>query len=105
MTAYKILNIAFRTTTALVLIGASITVPLSAAATESSFLSAEFQAAAIEASDRLKDEFSLELAETIRPLTALRVNLVVAAGQMDDVVQNDQLVSSHTANDSRGDDT
>ncbi len=51
MTAYKILNTAFRATTAFILIGASITVPLSAAATESSFLSAEFHAAATEAVD------------------------------------------------------
>ena len=33
MTSYKILNTVFRTTTAFILIGASITVPLSAAAT------------------------------------------------------------------------
>ena len=105
MTDYKIFNTAFRTTTALILIGASITVPLSAAATESSFLSAEFQAAAIEASDRLKEEFSLELAETIRPLTPPQVNSVVATGQMDDAVQEDQLMSSDAANVSRGNDT
>ena len=41
--------------------------------------------AAIEASDRLKDEFSRELAENIRPPSALRVNLVVATEQMEDV--------------------
>ncbi len=105
MTVYKILNTAFRTITAFILIGASITVPLSAVATESSFLPAEFQAAAIEASDRLKDEFSLELAETIRPPTALRVNLVVATGQMEDVEHEDQLMSSDATNESRANDT
>ena len=105
MTSYKIFNTAFRTTTALILIGASITVPLSAAATESSFLSAELHAAVIEATDRLNDEFRLKLAETIRPPTALRVNLVVATGPMDDVVQEDQLMSSDAANVSRGNDT
>ncbi len=105
MTDYKILNTVFRTTTAFILIGALITVPLSAAAAESSFLSAELHAAASEAADRLKDEFRLELAETIRPPTALRVNLVVATRPMDDVVQEDQLTSSHTANVSRGSDT
>ena len=105
MTDYKILNTAFRATTAFILIGASITVPLSAAATESSYLSADIHAAAMEAADRLKEEFSLELAETIRPPTALRVNLVAAAGAMDDVVQEDQLTSSDTANVSRGNDT
>ncbi len=105
MTDYKILNTVFRTTTAFILIGALITVPLSAAAAESSFLSAELHAATIEAADRLKDEFRLELAETIRPPTALRVNLVVAAEPMDDDVQEDQLMSSHTANASRKDDT
>ena len=104
MTVYKIFNTAFRTTTAFVLIGASITVPLSAAATESSFLSAEFQAAAIEAADRLKDEFRLEFVETIRPLTP-RVNLVVATGTMDDVKQEDQLMSSPAVNVSRENDT
>ncbi len=105
MTSYKIFNTTFRTITALILIGASITVPLSAAATESSFLSAEFHAAATEAADRFKDELRLELAETIRPPTALRVNLVIATGPIDDVVQEDQLMSSHTANASGGDDT
>jgi len=105
MTVYKLPNTAFRTITTFILIGASITVPLSAAATESSFLSAEFRAAAIEASDRLKDEFSLELAETIRPPRAIRVNLVVAPGQMDDVVHEDQLLSSDATNESRSNDT
>ena len=105
MTGYKILNTAYWTTIAFVLIGASITVPLSAAATENFFLSAEFQAAATEATDRFNEELRLELAETIRPPTALRVNLVVAAGAMDDVVQEDQLMSSDTANVSRGNDT
>ena len=105
MTSYKILNTVFRTTTAFILIGASITAPLSAAATESSFLSAEFHAAATEAADRFKDELRLELAEGIRPPAALRVKLVVATGQTDDVVQEDQLTSSHAANVSRGSDT
>ncbi len=105
MTSYKILNTVFRTTTAFILIGASITAPLSAAATESSFLSAEFHAAATEAAHRFKDELRLELAETIRPPTALRVNLVVATGSMDDVVQKDQLMSSHAADASGGNDT
>ena len=105
MTDYKILNTVVRTTTAFILIGASIAVPLSATATESSFLSAEFHTAAIEAADRLKDEFSLELAETIRPPTALRVSLVVATGQLDDVAQEDQLMSSDAADVSRGNDT
>ncbi len=105
MTGYKILNTVSRTTTAFILIGASITVPLSAAATESSFLSAEFHAAATEAADRFKDELRLELAETIRPLTPPQVNAVVATGPMDDVVQEDQLTSSHAANVSRGNDT
>ncbi len=105
MTSYKIFNTAFRTITALILIGASITVPLSAAATESSFLSAELHVAATEAADRLNDEFRLKLAETIRPPTALRVKLVVATGQTDDVVQEDQLTPSHAANVSRGNDT
>ncbi len=105
MTDYKIFNTAFRTITALILIGASITVPLSAAATESSFLSADIHAAATEAADRLKDEFSLKLAETIRPPTALRVSLVVATGQNDDVEQEDQLTSSYAANVSGGNDT
>ena len=105
MTVYKFFNTAFRTITAFILIGASITVPLSAAATESSFLSAEFHAAAIEAADRLKDEFSLELAETIRPPTAIRVNLVVATGQMDDVEHEDQLMSTDATNESRANDT
>ena len=105
MTDYKILNTVFRTTTAFILIGASITVPLSAVAAQSSLLSAEFRAAAIEAADRLKDEFRLELAETIRPPAALRVNLVVATGAMDDVKQEDQLMSSDAANISRGNDT
>ena len=104
MTDYKIINTAFRIVTAFIIIGASITVPLSAAAAENSFLSAEFHAAAEMVADRLKDELSLELAETIRPPTALRVNLVIATGPIDDVVQVDQLVSSHTANASRGDD-
>ena len=98
MTDHNIRNTAVRTATAFILIGASITVPLSAAATESSFLSEEFHAATIEAADRLKEEFRLELAETIRPRTALRVNLVVATGAMDDVAKADQLMSSHTAN-------
>ncbi len=105
MTSYKILNTVFRTATAFILIGASITVPLSAAATESSFLSADIHAAANEAADRLKDEFSLKLAETIRPPTALRVSLVVATGANDDVVQEDQLTSSYAANVSSGNDT
>ncbi len=105
MTDYKILNTVFRTTTAFILIGASTTAPLSAAATESSFLSAEFHAAATEAADRFKDELRLELAETIRPPTALRVNLVVATRPMDDVVQEDQLMSSQTANASGENDT
>ncbi len=105
MTKYKILNTVVRTTTAFILIGALITVPLSAAATESSFLSAEFHTAAMEAADRLKDDFRLELAETIRPPTALRVNLVVATGAMDDVEQEDQLMSSDAANVSRRNDT
>ena len=105
MTAYKILNTAFRATTAFILIGASITVPLSAAATESSFLSAEFHAAATEAVDRLKDEFRLELAETIQPPTSLRVSLVVATGATDDVEQEEQLTSSPAANVSGGKDT
>ena len=105
MTDYKIFNSAFRTITAFILIGASITVPLSAAATESSFLSADIHAAATEAADRLKDEFSLKLAETIRPPTALRVSLVVATGANDDLEQEDQLTSSHVANVSGGNDT
>ena len=105
MTAYKIFNTVLRTTTAFILIGASITVPLSAAATESSFLSVEFHAAATEAADRFKDELRLALAETIRPLTPLQVNSVAATGQMDDVVQEHQLTSSHAANASRGSDT
>ena len=105
MTDYKTLNTVFRTTTAFILIGASISVPLSAAATESSFLSAEFHAAANEAADRFKDELRLEIAETIRPPTALRVNLVVATRPMDDVVQEDKLMSSHTANASHEDDS
>ncbi len=105
MTDYKILNNVFRTITTLILIGASISVPLSAAATESSFLSAEFHAATTQAADRLKDEFRLELAETIRPPTALRVKLVVANGQMDDVKQEDQLLSSSAANVSGENDT
>ncbi len=104
MTDYKIFNTAFRTITAFILIGASITVPLSAAATESSFLSAEFHAAATEAADRFKDELRLELAETIRPLTPPQVNEVVATEPMDDVVQEDQLTSSVAANVSRGSD-
>ncbi len=105
MTAYKILKTVVRTTTAFILIGASITVPLSAVATERAFLSAEFHAAATEAADRFKDGLRLELAETIRPPTALRVNLVVATGQTDDVVQEDKLMSSDAANVSRGNDT
>lgn len=105
MTDYKILNTAFQMTTAFILIGASITVPLSAAAAESSFLSAEFHAAATQAADRLKDEVRLELAETIRPPMALRVSLVVATGAMDDVKQEDQLMSSDAANISLGNDT
>ena len=105
MTDYKILNTVFRTTTALILIGASITAPLSAAANESSFLSVDIHAAATEAADSFKDELRLELAGTIRPPTALRVNLVIATGLIDDVVEEVQLVSSHMANTSRGDDT
>ena len=105
MTDYKILNGVVRTTTAFILIGATITVPLSAAATESSFLSAEVHAAATGAADRLNDEFRLELAETIRPPTALRVSLVVATGQMDDVAQEDQPMSSDAAHVSRANDT
>ena len=105
MTGYKILNSVFRTTTVFILIGASVTVPLSAAATESSFLLAEFHEAATQAADRFKDELRLELAETIRPLTPPQVNAVVATGQMDDVVQEDQLTSSHATNVSRGKDT
>ena len=105
MTNYEILNTVFRTLTAFILIGASITVPLSAAATESSFLSAEFHAAATEAADRFKDELRLELAETIRPLTPQQVDSIVTTGQMDDVVQEDQLMSSDAANVSHGNDT
>ena len=105
MTDYKIVNTVIRTTIALILIGASITTPLTAAATENFFLSAEFQAAAMEASDRLKDDFRVELAENIRPPTALRVNLVVATRATDNVVQEDRLMSSDAANVSRGDDT
>ena len=105
MTSYKILNTVIRTTTAFILIGTSITVPLSVAAAENSFLSAEFHAAAEKAANSFKDELRLELAETIGPPTALRVNLVTATGPIDDVVQEDQLVSSHAANASRGDDT
>ena len=105
MTGYKILNTVFRTTSALILIGASITVPLSAAAAENSFLSAEFHAAATQAADRFKDELRFELAETIRPLTLPQVSPVVATGQIDDVVQQDQLTSSHATNVSRGKDT
>ena len=67
--------------------------------------SADIHAAAMEAADRLNDEFRLELAETIRPPTALRVSLVVATGAIDDVVQQDRLMSSDAANVSRGDDT
>ena len=105
MTDYKIVNTVIRTTIALILIGASITTPLTAAATENSFLSAEFHAAAMEASDRLKDDFRVELAENIRPPTARRINLVLANGQMDDVVQEDQLMSSDATSVTRGDDT
>ena len=105
MTDYKILRTVFRTTTAFILIGVSINFPLSAAANGSSFLLAEFDAAATEAVDRFKDELRLELAETIRPLTPSQVNAVVATGQMDDVVQQDQLTSSHAANVSLGKDT
>ncbi len=105
MTSYKILNTVIRTTTAFILIGTSITVPLSVAAAENSFLSAEFHAAAEKAADSFKDELRLELAETIRPPSALRVNLVVATGPMDDIVQEDQLVSSRTAYAPHGDDT
>ena len=65
MTAYKIFNTILRTTTAFILIGASITVPLSAAATESCFLSAEFHAAATEAADRFNEELRLEIAEAV----------------------------------------
>ena len=105
MTDYKFLNTAFQTTTAFILIGASITVPLSAAAAESSFLSAEFHVAVTQAADRLNDEFRLEVAETIRPPMAPRVNLVVATGAMDDVKQEDLLMSSDAANISRANDT
>ena len=105
MTDYKFLNTVFRTTTALILIGASITGPLSAAAAENSFLSSEFHGAAEKVADSFKDELRRELADTIRPPTALRVNLVIATGPNDDVVEEDQLVSFHTANVSRGDDT
>ena len=98
MTAYKIFSTILRTTTAFILIGASITVPLSAAATESCFLSAEFHAAATQAADRFKEELRLEIAEAVRPPTALRVNLVVATRAMDDVEQEGQLMSSHAAN-------
>ncbi len=105
MIGYKILNTVFRTTTAFILIGASMIAPLSAFATESSFLSTEFHAAATEAADRFKDELKLEFAETVRPPSALRVNLVVATGAMDDVKQQDQLTSSDAANVSRGNDT
>ena len=66
---------------------------------------AEFYAAATEATDRFKDELSLELAETIPPLTPPQINSVVATEQMDDVVQEDQLMSSDAANVSRGNDT
>ena len=105
MTKYKILNTVVRTTTAFILIGALITVPLSAAATESSFLSAEFHTAAMEAADRLKVEFTLELAESIRPLTPPRVNSAAATERLDDIVQEDQLMSSQTANASGENDT
>ena len=105
MTAYKIFNTILRTTTAFILIGASITVPLSAAATESCFLSAEFHAAATQAADRFKEELRLEIAEAVRPPTALRVNLVVATRAMDDVEQEGQLISSHAANVSGENDT
>ena len=105
MTAYKNFNTILRTTTAFILIGASITAPLSAAATESCFLSAEFHAAATQAADRFKEELRLEIAEAVRPPTALRVNLVVATRATDDVVQEDRLTSSDAANVSRGDDT
>ncbi len=105
MTAYKIFNTILRTTTAFILIGASITVPLSAAATESCFLSAEFHAAATQAADRFNEELRLEIAEAVRPPTALRVNLVVATGQTDDVEQEDKLMSSHVASVSGENDT
>jgi hypothetical protein len=105
MTDYNILNTVFRTTTAFILIGALITVPLSAAVAEDSFLSAESHAAAENVADSFKDQLRLELAETIRPPTALRVNLVIATGPMNDVVQKDQLVSSRTAYAPSGDDT
>ena len=105
MTSYKILNTVFRTTTAFILIGASITVPRSAAATESRLLSAEFHGAATEAADRFKDELRLELVETIRPLTPLQVNSVVAIEQAENIVQENQLTSFHAANVSRGNDT
>ncbi len=105
MNCYKIFNTVFWTTTAFTLIGASITVPLSAAATESSFLPAEFHAAASEATGRFKNELRLELAETIPPLTPPQINSVVATEQMDDVVQEDLLTPSHTANVSREKDT
>ena len=105
MTAYKILSTVFRTTTAFILIGASLTVPLSAAATESSYLSAEFHAAATEAVERFKDELGLDIANTIRPATPPQVSSVDATGAKDDVVQENQLVSSDTANASRENDT
>ena len=105
MTGYKILNTVFRTTTAIVLIGASITVPNLAGATDNFFLSEDIHAAATEATHRFEDELRLELAEAIRPPTAIRVNLVVTTGQMDDVVQEDQLMSSDATNDSRPNDT
>ena len=104
MTDYNIFNILSRTAIAFILIGALFTAPLLAAAADCSFLSAEFHAAAMEAADRLKDEFRLELAETIRPPMAPRVNLVVATGAMDDVKQEDQLTSSDAKNVSRGND-
>ena len=105
MTAYKILSTIFRTTTAFILIGASIAVPLSAAAAESSFLSAEIHAAATDAANSFKDALRLEIAETIRPPTAPQLSSVGANGQMDDVVQKDRLMSSDAADVRRGNDT
>ena len=67
--------------------------------------SAEFHVAVTQAADRLNDEFRLEVAETIRPPMAPRVNLVVATGAMDDVKQEDLLMSSDAANISRANDT
>lgn len=103
MTDHKILNTIVRMITAIILIGASIAIPLSAAATENSFLSAEFHAAAMEATDRLKGEFKHELAETIRQPTALGVNLARSTEAIDDAVQEDRPMSSDVANVTFGD--